>query len=62
MITRQHWQTKEKDIKKGDLVIVKTVKQVCGKWQLAIVDQAIPGKDGGVSDVILKYKNLKDGK
>ena len=28
---------------------------------MAIVDEATPGKDGHVRDVILKYKNLKPG-
>ena len=56
-----------KKLQSGDVVIIKEMNPgkgilADGYWQMAIVDEAIPGKDGYIRDVTLKYKNLKPGK
>ena len=61
LIVRQRWHTESRNLKVGDIVIVKDAKQVRGKWQIAVVHTAVPGKDGKVRDVEVRYKLLKDG-
>ena len=61
LIVRQRWHTSVSNLRKGDVVIIKDINPVRGKWQMARVVEAVPGKDGCVRDVSLKYRNLSEG-
>ena len=39
-------QTKEMNIKAGEVVLVKSKKRNRGKWKLGVVDTPIEGRDG----------------
>ena len=60
-IARQRWHTEVRNLQVGDVVSVKNAHHGRGKWQLAILKVAVPGKDSHVCDVTLKYKPNKPG-
>ena len=62
LIIRQQWYTEVRNLKEGDIVIVRNANQIRGKWQMAMVIDAQPGKDGRVRDVTVKYKNNNSGR
>ena len=41
-------------------MLVPDSLSVCGKWKLAEVCNAVPGSDGKVRDVEVRYKNNDD--
>lgn len=55
---RQKWHTAQRNMKKGDIVLVQDNDMIRGNWKLAQVCQAEPGRDGKVRDVVLRYKQL----
>ncbi|XP_045117670.1 uncharacterized protein LOC123508203 [Portunus trituberculatus] len=58
LTVRQKWHTAHRNLKKGDIVLVQDNEMIRGKWKLAQVCQAEPGRDGKIRDVVLRYKNL----
>ena len=61
LIIRQRWHTETRDMKVGDVVIIRDSKAPRGQWKFALVHSVLPSKDGKVRDVELKYKNLRPG-
>lgn len=67
LTVRQKWHTAQRNMKKGDVVLVQDSDLIRGNWKLAQVFEAEPGRDGKVRDVVLRYKpsscnNQYDGK
>ena len=52
----------KRNLKTGDIVLVQDRKALRGQWKLAEVLEAIPGRDGKVRDVTLRYKIQASGK
>ena len=50
------WQVKRRNMKAGDVVLVKDENTDRMKWPLAVVEEAIIGKDGLVRSVILRMR------
>ena len=50
------WQVKRRNMKAGDVVLVKDENTDRMKWPLAVVEEAIIGKDGLVRNVILRMR------
>lgn len=61
LIVRQKWHTSRRNLERGDLVLVQDTNIIRGKWKLAQVTEAKPGKDGKVRDVTVQYKNIGPG-
>lgn len=62
LIIRQKWHTACRNLCKGDIVLLEDSNSVRGEWKLTEVNEAIPGRDGKVRDVTVKYKNLNADK
>lgn len=58
LTVRQKWHTAQRNLKKGDIVLVQDNDLIRGNWKLAQVLRAEPGRDGKVRDVVLRYKLL----
>lgn len=58
LIVRQKWHTSRGNLERGDLVLVQDTNMIRGKWKLAQVTEAEPGKDGKVRDVTVQNKNI----
>ena len=61
LIVRQKWHTAQRNVKVGDVVLIKDSNQVRGNWKLGKVSEANPGDDGKVRKVEVQYKNPKPG-
>jgi hypothetical protein len=61
LIIRQRWHTESRNLKIGDIIIIRDHKLPRGQWKFAIVHTATAGKDGRVRDVEVKYKDLRPG-
>lgn len=53
---RQKWHTAQRNLKKGDIVLVQDKDMIRGNWKLAQVCEAEPGRDERVRDVVIRYK------
>ena len=53
---RTKWKTESPDIKKGELVLMVEDNTPRGLWSLAIVEEAIAGRDGHVRSLRLSAK------
>ena len=60
LILQQKWHVDARNLHVGDVVLVQDTNSFKGKWKLAEVHTAEPGKDGKVRDVVLRYKNQED--
>ena len=58
LIVRPKWHVEKRNVRKGDVVIVKDSNAMRGEWRLALVSEAYPSEDGYVRKVRLSYKNL----
>ena len=56
LIVRQKWHTQCRNLRPGDIVLVQENNLVKGAWKMAEVAAAVPGSDGLVRDVTLRYK------
>ena len=56
LLIQSKWHTAKRNLVKDDLVLVQDTNAHRGKWKLAQVVEAIPGKDGLVRDVSIRYK------
>ena len=61
LVPCQKWRTEHRDVKKGDVVLLREDNVVQDSYKLARVKQTLPGVDGRVRRVILEYKNVKSG-
>ena len=53
------WQTVQRNVLVGDVVLIQDANQVRGNWKLGIVSQTFPGDDRKVHSVEVQYKNKK---
>ena len=60
LIIQQKWDVEKRNLCKGDIVLVQDNKSFRGDWKLAEVSIALPGSDGKVRDVTLRYKIQDD--
>ena len=56
---RQHWRTKEPNLKIGDLVLLETENKKQFQWPVARVNKIIVGKDGLVRTVLVRTKTSR---
>ena len=56
LIVMQKWHTKQRNVREGDIVLVKDSNIVRGHWKMGLVCKTTPGADGQVRNVIVKYK------
>ena len=61
LLIRQKWHTEQRNVQSGDIVLVQDSNNIRGQWKLAQVCEAIPGRDGKVRDVKIRYKNVDEG-
>jgi len=61
LIIQQKWNVDCRNLAIGDIVLVQDSKSLRGHWKLAEVCSAIPGKDGKVRDIEIRYKNQSEG-
>lgn len=62
LIIRQKWHTQNRNVQVGDVVLVQDSNTIRGQWKLAQICEAIPGMDGRVRDVKIRYKNISAGR
>lgn len=62
LIVRQKWHTQRRNLRPGDIVLIQENNLVKGAWKMAEVVVAVPGSDGQVRDVTLRYKVYKPGR
>ena len=48
----------ERNVKKGDVVLIQVGNAVRGEWKLGIVTKTFPSDDGKVRRVEVSYKNF----
>ena len=56
LMQRAKWQSKERQFKIGDIVLMVDSNVARGKWNLARVIEVYPGRNGVVRNVKLKTK------
>ena len=59
LMRRSKWQTKGRQIKVGDVVLLVDFRAPRGKWELALVKEVYPGTDGVVRNVLVKTKDTE---
>ena len=57
LMRRAKWQSKERQMAVGDIVLLVDYKAARSTWDLAKVIQVYPGKDGIIRNVLVKTKN-----
>ena len=57
LILQPKWHTTERNLLKGDVVLVQDSNAMRGKWKLAIVKTANPSRDGKVRSVTLTSRS-----
>lgn len=57
LTARQKWRSPQKNVEKGDVVIIHDDNVPAGKWPLGRVIEVHPGQDGYVRVVTVKTKN-----
>ena len=55
------WYSKQRDLQIGDVVLITDSNSLKGTYNLALVCETHPGKDGKIRTVTLSYKNYKVG-
>lgn len=61
LTVRQRWHTAQRNLRERDVVLVQDSDLIRGNWKLAQVERAIPGRDGKVRDVELRYRIVDPG-
>ena len=56
VLVRPKWHTQQRDLKKGDVVLVQDLNLVRGKWKMALVEKPILSLDRRVRRAIISYK------
>ena len=59
LIVQQKWHVEKQNLCIGDVVLVQDKSSLRGEWKLEVCS-AIPGSDGNVRDVVLRYKCQDD--
>ena len=58
LVPSYKWKTKHRDVKQGDVVLLKESNVLKREYRLAKVRDVKPGNDGHIRKVTLEYKNL----
>ena len=58
LVPSYKWHTEKRNVKVGDIVLLKESSQLKGEYKLVKVTKADPGQDGKVRRVTVAYKNL----
>ena len=61
LIVRQKWHVKNRNVRIGDIVLVKEANALKGKWKLAQVSKTFIDSDDIVRNVTIRYKLNKPG-
>ena len=56
LVIQQKWHCDGRNLKIGDIVLVKDSNAIKGSWKLAEVCEVLPSSDGKIRDVQIKYK------
>ena len=59
MTIKQKWHTEQRNMRKGDIVLLKDANAVRCNWKLARVAKVFPSNDDIVRRVQVEYKNIK---
>ena len=57
-VIRSKWHVKNRNVQKGNVVLVQDSNVVRSEWELGIVSDIFPGKDGKVRRENVVYKNF----
>ena len=57
LLERRKWHHSKRNLKIGDVVIIKDKDTKRSRWKLGLVEEASPGADGKVRSVSVKYIN-----
>ena len=58
LVPSYRWRKEFRDVKEGDVVLMKTESELQKKYKLALVKKDFVDKDGHVRRVLLSYKNV----
>ena len=61
LLYQHKWHSAHRDLQVGDVVLITDSNSLRGSYNLALVNDTHPGKDGRVRTVTLSYKNYKVG-
>ena len=61
LMVKQKWHVEKRNIRPGDIIIVKDSNTIRGKWKFAQAAKAEKGSYGRVREVQLRYKLCKPG-
>ena len=57
-VNKTKWQTSDRNMKAGDIVLIQDSNLFRGQWKLGKVSNTHPGTDGKVRKVDKQYRNL----
>ena len=60
LLVRQKWHVQKRNIRVGDIVIIKDSNILRGRWKQGMVATVYPSEGGTVRKVTVAYKNMKD--
>lgn len=61
LVYQKKWHNKNRELKKGDVVLVLDSDQFKGKYKLALVTETHISKDGKIRTATVSYKNFRTG-
>ena len=56
LIIRPKWHSGTREVRKGDVVMIKDANAIRGQWKMGIVASTSTGSDGRIRNVSVKYK------
>ena len=59
LVIRPKWHVEQRNLEKGDIVLIQDSNAIRGEWKLGKVTDVFPGDDGKVRRVMVAYKNLR---
>ena len=62
LLVRSKWHVDRRNVKIGDIVLVKDSNAIRGEWKMALVTDVHPSDDGRVRKVTIMYKSFVDSK
>ena len=60
LVPSYKWRKEYRDVKVGDIVLLRDCNPLERRYQMMRVKEAYPGEDGRVRRVLLQYKNISD--
>ena len=60
LVPSYKWRKEYRDVKVGDVVLLRDCNPLERRYQMMRVKEAYPGEDGRVRRVLLQYKNISD--